>query len=144
MMDSSFAAHAAPAHQLDGEHDGRHGVSQLVAQHGQELVLGAGGVLGRAPRLLGALEQPAAELGERDVHLHARDQLARGERLDQVVVGADLQPLDARLLPGARGQHDHREVGRRLVRAQARDQPESVEVRHHDVREHHVGAPRAD
>ena len=79
-----------------------------------------------------------------DVHLHARDQLARGERLDEVVVGAGLQPLDARLLPGARGEHDHREVGRRLVRAQARDQPESVEVRHHDVREDHVGALRAD
>ena len=81
---------AAQMHQLDGHHDRRQGISQLVAQHGQELVLGARRVLGRAPRLDGALEQLAAELGERDVHLHARDQLPRGERLDEVVVGAGL------------------------------------------------------
>ena len=85
----------ANAHQLDGHHDGRQGISQLMAEHGQELVLGAGGVLGRSLRVLGALEQPVAELGERDVRPHTRDQLARGERLDEIVVGAGLQSLDA-------------------------------------------------
>ena len=38
------------------------------------------------------------------LRLDARDQLARRERLDQIVVGAGLQPLDARLLAGARRQ----------------------------------------
>ena len=49
---------------------------------------------------------------------HARQQLAGGERLDQVVVGAGLEPLDARLLAGARRQQDR--PGRRAVAASAR------------------------
>jgi hypothetical protein len=45
MTEQLLRALAAQTHQLDGDHDGRQGVSQLVAQHRQELVLGAGGVL---------------------------------------------------------------------------------------------------
>ena len=55
---------------------------------------------------------------------HARHQLARGERLDQVVVGAGRQPLDARLLAGARRQHDDRDVrGAGVARAAPRSSP---------------------
>ena len=136
--------HAALLHQLDGHHDRRKGISELVTQHGQELVLCARRVLRRAASFDRALEQLAAQLGEGEVHLHARDQLARGERLDEVVVCTRLKPLDARLLSRARGQHDHRNVARRFGRAQSRDQAEAVEIRHHDVREDHVGTMVAD
>ena len=135
---------AALLHQLHGHHDRRQGISELMAQHGQELVLGARRVLRRAACLDGALEELAAQLGEGEVHLHARDQLPRGERLDEVVVRARLKPLDARFLACTCGQHDHRDLGRRFGRAQSRDQAEAVEVRHHDVREDHVGTMIAD
>ena len=58
-------------------------------------------LVGRRRRLLGRAAQHRAD---------ARDQLARLERLDHVVVGADLEPDDAvgRLAPG--GEQDHRDV----------------------------------
>ena len=52
------------------------------------------------------------------VRVDAGEQLARRERLDQVVVGAGLEALDARLLAGARREQDHRE--RRASRGSAR------------------------
>ena len=54
----------------------------------------------------------------------ARQQLARAERLDQVVVGAGLEALDARLLAGARRQQDDRHRARVVVGAAgARSRP---------------------
>ena len=41
----------------------------------------------------------------------AREQLAKVERLGQVVVGAGVESVDARLDGVARGQHQHRHVG---------------------------------
>ena len=76
------------------------------------------------------------------LRLDARDQLARGERLDEIVVRAGLQPLDARLFAGTRRQQDHRHRLRPLVGAQALQQLEPVELRHHDVGDDHVGTVR--
>ena len=49
------------------------------------------------------------------LRLDARHQLARRERLDQVVVRAGVQAVDARLVAGARRQHDDGD-GRQLAR----------------------------
>ncbi len=80
-----------------------------------------------------------AQLGEIEVGPHAGDQLARGERLEQVVVGPGGEALDRGLLPGARGEQDHRQLRRAGVRAQLGQQPEAVELGHHRVGEDQVG-----
>jgi hypothetical protein len=51
-----------------------------------------------------------AAAGAAYVGADAGEQLARREWLDHVVVGAALQPLDAVILVGAGGEHDHRHV----------------------------------
>ena len=110
--------------------DRRQRVAQLVAEHRQELVLGARRLLGRGARLFGGSPLPA----HLELRLDARDQLARRERLDQVVVRARVQPFDARLVAGARRQHDDRD--RRQLRRSAADAPhqlEAVQRRHHHV-----------
>jgi hypothetical protein len=80
---------------------------------------------------------------ELQVRAHARDQLAAGERLRQVVVHARAEPLDRRLLARPRGEHDHGELARGRVLAQGRDEPVAVEARHHRVRDQQVGRLRA-
>ena len=56
---------------------------------------------------------PAARGGAASPHdrAHARDQLAGRERLDHVVVGAELEADDPIDLLAARGEHDDRDVG---------------------------------
>ena len=54
---------------------------------------------------------------------HARQQLARAERLDQVLVGAGLQTFDARFLAGARRQQHDRDCPGALVGAERRSRP---------------------
>ena len=85
--------------------------------------------------LLMTLARDARDLQAR---IDPRDQFARGERLDQIVVRALLHALDARLFARARGkQHDG--YGLCLgIGAEFADQPEAVQVRHHDVREHEI------
>ena len=61
---------------------------------------------------------------------HPRHQLARGERLGHVVVGAELEPHDAIALLAARGQEDHRDGPARADRA--------AELESADAGEHHV------
>ena len=86
-----------------------------------------------------------ADLGQVEARRHAGQQLARREGLDQVVVGAGLEPLDARLLAGARRQHDDRDAracaGRR---AAPRSSPKPSRSRHHHVGEHQVGRSVAE
>ena len=82
-----------------------------------------------AQLVLGLATQPR----ELQVARDAREQLARSERLDQIVVGTRLQALDARFLAGARRQQDDRRVAQRRVRAQSAQQAEAVEARHHHV-----------
>ena len=71
----------------------------------------------------------------------AREQLLALERLDQVVVGADVEALDARLERVARGQDQDRRVV--AVVAQALGdvdavQPREAEVEHDDVGQERV------
>ena len=68
-----------------------------------------------------------------DLCAHARHQFARAERLDEVVVGAVLQPLNARLFAGARRQQNDRQLRALRILAHCAQQAESVEVRHHHV-----------
>ena len=75
---------------------------------------------------------------ELEVGADPGEQLAGGERLDQVVVGAGLEPLDGALLAGARRQHDDGDRHRGRVGAQRGKQPEAVEVGHHHVGEDQV------
>ena len=67
--------------------------------------------------------------------LQSRQQLHEGKRLDQIVVGARAQPLDAILDAVARGKHDHRRV---LDRAQRPQHRQAVEAGQHLVEHDHV------
>ena len=67
---------------------------------------------------------------------HARDELARGERLGHVVVGADGEPDEQVGLLAARGQHQHRH---RPVALHAAADLEPVEPGQHQVEHHEVG-----
>ena len=79
-----------------------------------------------------------------DIGRDARQQLARAERLDEIVVGAHPQAFDLGFLAGARRQDDHRHAAQLGIGAQLLQQPEAVEPRHHDVGEDQIGtrAPR--
>jgi hypothetical protein len=68
---------------------------------------------------------------------HAGDQFARGERLGDVVVGADREPDEhvGLLRPGREHQHGHRPVT-----LQAAADLEAVESGQHQVEHHEVGA----
>ena len=82
-----------------------------------------------------------AALGRRaaEDRLHAGDELARVERLRQVVVGADLEPDDLVDVLVARGQHQDRHV-RALADAPADLDP--VDVREHQVEHDQRGLAR--
>jgi hypothetical protein len=86
------------------------------------------------PLLLDPLLEPA----QGELVLHAREQLHRRERLDQVVVRTRGDAVDARLLARTREQHDDRRRAQVAVRAQLAQQAKPVEVRHHHVGEHEI------
>src|SRR4051812_19887259 len=76
----------------------------------------------------------------------AGEQLLALERLDQIVVGADVEPLHAGLQGVARRQHEDRRVV--AVVAQALGdvdaiQPRQAEIEHDDVRQEGVGLVKA-
>ncbi len=96
---------------------------QLVFAEGDGLVL-AGRGAGHLRRL------PAQHRTD------AREQLARVERLGQVVVGALLQALDAAGLVALGGEHDDRDLIVRLTQPAAGGQP--VLARHHQVQHHQL------
>ena len=70
----------------------------------------------------------------------AREQLLALERLDQVVVGADVEALDARLERVARGQDQDRRVV--AVVAQALGDVDAVQPREAEVQDDDVGQER--
>src|SRR3954449_3106322 len=73
--------------------------------------VGAGG--GAAPPAVEAqhrLGDRAALAGTAQERADAGDELARAERLDEVVVGAEVEPADAVVLGGLRREHHDRDV----------------------------------
>src|ERR1041384_5879716 len=71
----------------------------------------------------------------------ARQQLAKGERLREIVVGAGVQAADAIVDGVARGEHEHRRADAAL--AQIRAEGEAVTAGQHRVEHDHVeGAER--
>ena len=76
------------------------------------------------------LELAALRRGAPQDRLDPRDELARVERLRQVVVGADLEPDDLVDVLVARGQHQDRHVG---ALAQPLADLDPVDVRQHQV-----------
>ena len=69
----------------------------------------------------------------------AGEQLLALERLDEVVVGADVQALDAAVERVARGEHEDRHVA---VGAQAPGDLDAVELGQAEVEDDHVGHER--
>jgi hypothetical protein len=74
---------------------------------------------------------------------NARDQLARRERLDHVVVGAHLEAEHAIHLVTARGEHDDGQAPRRGILPQPAAHLEPVHLRQHEIEKHQVGRPPA-
>jgi hypothetical protein len=63
----------------------------------------------------------------------------RLQRLDQEVVGTELEGPSGGFEGVVGGEHDHRQLGRRRALAQARQDRVAVEVRHVQVQEHEIG-----
>jgi hypothetical protein len=80
----------------------------------------------------------APQTGELELRRHGGAELARAERLDQILVRPGLQSLDARLLTGARGEQDDRNRPGPLIAAERRQQTEAVQRRHHHIREDEI------
>jgi hypothetical protein len=136
---------AAQPHQLDGGRDRRQRIAQLVAEHRQELVLGAVGGLGVELRFPLAREQQLAlqrvlapHAAQGDLRIHLCEELLRGEGLDDVVVGARRHAVGARLLAGARREQNHRQLGGLGPRLDRLQEAQAVETRHHHVGDHEI------
>src|SRR5262249_38051294 len=118
-------------------------------QRGQELELGVGE--GRAPSLDGDLARAEVDLqaagaearGRGDVaaehRADARQELARVERLGQVVVGADLEPDDLVHVLALGGEHQDGDHGGVRPRTQAPADLQPVDAGEHEVEEHDLG-----
>ncbi|MNZ57429.1 hypothetical protein D3C78_754050 [compost metagenome] len=85
-------------------------------------------------------QAPPAALAAPQHRLDARGQLAEGERLDQIVVGAGLEALQAVVELVAGGEHDHRNVAARFV-AQAPAEAVAVQAWQHHVEHQQVVVP---
>ena len=129
--------HEVPADQ--GAHlgpVGAHAVDDVGARrdHGAEPLLAE-------PDRLGVL---APLPGELQLCSDADEKLAGGEGLDDVVVGAGADPLDAGLLTRAGGEEHDRQRSRALVGAQRAKEPEAVQDGHHHVAQDQVRELPAD
>ncbi len=76
--------------------------------------------------------------------LDAGDQLPRGERLDDVVVGARVKAGDLVVLGDPGGEHDDGNVCRDRIATQAPGQFDPADTGHHPVHEDDVGPIFAD
>ena len=74
----------------------------------------------------------------------ARQQFARREGLDHVVVDAGLEAADAVVLLAARGQHDDRHLAGELFLAPAPGQFQAAGAGQHPVEQDQVGDPVGD
>ena len=75
------------------------------------------GAIERQPADLDASRRCRSGAAAPQHRIDARQQLARRERLGDVVVGAAIEAGDLVALGGARRQHDHRQVARVATRA---------------------------
>ena len=91
---------------------------------------------GIAPGGLGGLGHRAGQHG-----LDTGDQLPRGERLDDIVIGAALQPGQLVVFLTAGGQHDH--GGHDLAGAHLPQAGHAVHKRHHNVQNYQINAALA-
>ena len=89
----------------------------------------------RCPRCREAFAQPASR---RDQIPNPRVELARLERLDDVVIGAALESLQSVLIPRLRREQHDRQKVRLGARSQHAHQLVPVGTGHHHVREHDV------
>jgi hypothetical protein len=71
---------------------------------------------------------------------HPGHQLAGAERLGQVVVGAQLKAQHLVGLFAAGCEHQHRQLGRAGLGAQALEHPPAVQLRQHHIQDHCIGA----
>ncbi len=81
----------------------------------------------------------AADAGQLQHGADAGEELARAERLRQVVVRARLEALDAGLFTGPGRDEDDREPAQRRVGADGAQQRQAVQPRHHHVGEQQIG-----
>ncbi|CAB3787798.1 hypothetical protein LMG27177_02293 [Paraburkholderia fynbosensis] len=130
----------------------------MIEEHAQQAIFGAAQSDHRAFRIeqmaRGGIEPPVAEAQHlhRFRHLHAgrqhpgaaqhradpREQLTRGKRLGQIVVGAHFQTEDpiGFLVAGGEHQHGH---GAEFAGAQFTAQHETVRARQHQVEHDQIG-----
>ena len=84
-------------------------------------------VVGHVAEARLAFAQIARRLAPHPRHLQVGvdpgDQLARRERLGQIIVGAGVQSFDARLFAGPRGEQDHRQIAQLRVARSSRSRP---------------------
>ena len=73
---------------------------------------------------------------------HAGKQVACGERLDEVIVCGGREAFEPCFFTGASREHDHRNRPERRVCAQLPQEPEAIELGHHDVGHDHVRRAR--
>ena len=98
---------------------------------------------------IGLLEDGAGRVagrgrGPAQDRLHAKDQLGRGERLGQVVVGSILEPGDAIEGRAARGQDQDRCRGRLVIAADGADDGPPVQPGEHQVEDDEGGSVAFD
>ena len=132
-----------PVEQVDLRIGRQRGGHRLLHLHPPD---GIGGELDERPiallaRAEGRLGLPAHPI-QREDPFDPGDQLARGERLGQVVVGAGLQRLQPGFLARAGAQQDHRHRAHPWIRAQRCEQGHPVAPGQQGVREHQVGVSR--
>ena len=84
------------------------------------------------------LVQPVLQALAADLGAHPRQQFVAVDRSDEIVVGAEIEPLgQARQLAGIGDQQD-RQLPRRLGGAPLRDEPQRVAVRHRQAGDHEL------
>ena len=115
--------------------------AQLGGPQVDRLVAGGHHVGRRVDAQAGDLDHVVGELRRAPAHdrLDPRQQLAGGERLGDVVVGAGLERGDLVLLLGARRQQHDRDVLGALVGAQPPREGQARDARQHPVEQHEVG-----
>ncbi len=81
-----------------------------------------------------------AELGSPRARFHPRRKLLDRERLDEIIVAAGRQPVDAILNAGEKGEEQRRR--RHALPTQTRDDRHAVEFGNHAVEDHDVVGSR--